>query len=196
MFTATPKSNKGMVRGPKWMRAEFERLRREQVLNAPLNSPDIIKHHTPAGVSLRIHNPPGGIVSSNFIANATGSSSITIGAGTYNGAPPTVNGLLLSEPRTMNLGGGDQYLYLRVTYLLSATASGYVYAAELLSAVMVLLSALISNPLASQDAEFNILMAAFTNRAKTGQFYRTSLIGGVRDDGLSHSKGNLEITPI
>lgn len=112
--------------------------------------------------------------------------------GTWDGEPPTVGGLALTESLTMALGAGVQHVYLVLEYLLTASEGGYVYSVDLQSAQISVQGSLESSPTSHRDT-FYVLIASFNDGVKTAQYVTSSLSGSVCDDGTGDGLANLQI---
>lgn len=113
--------------------------------------------------------------------------------GTWNAAYPTLGGDPLSERLEIALTGvGEEHVYLKLTYNLTASASGYVYASSLTSAIIESKNTLEENPTGPHASTFYILLASFLSGRKTAQPVSNSLAGDVCDSGLGNSTGVLQ----
>ncbi len=141
----------------------------------------------------RLRNPSSANASHPFKCTASG-TDVVITPGDYNGAPPTVGGSALTEPRTLALATGTRHVYLKLTYALTASAGGYVYSSSLTTAEITIESSLQSDPFGPSTSIFWIRLASFTDRVKTSQPVRTSLSGALEDHGMLDSKAELTVS--
>lgn len=120
-------------------------------------------------------------------SDASGQLYGKIEPGTYQGEMPTLNGTALNAataPLAALLSTGTEYIYLKVTYTLTASANGYVYSATLTECIISVQSAAQSNPYgANTTGIYWILLATVTNGRKSSQNTTTSLSGEVCDAG-------------
>jgi len=124
----------------------------------------------------------------SIISGAGGSSDYVVEPGTFNGVVPTN----LTGPVSV---AAPIWVYLELTYSLSSTDSGYVYAAQLTSANIAAEFSAHSSPLGPKGSgEFYVLLATFDNGVKTGQHVTSSLSGDMCDSGNSDDTANLTVS--
>lgn len=114
---------------------------------------------------------------------APGGGVVTIAPGTFVGVP-------LSGSVAIT-GSGTEYIYLRVSYSLTASVGGYTYAASYTGGSFLAQSSLQSNPLGPQATYFYILLATYTDGSKTTQHVTHNLSAELL--GTSSSKAVMTV---
>lgn len=117
-------------------------------------------------------------------ASADG-ATFSVASGTFNSVTPSY------VETDLALGGGAKWIYLKVVYSLTASASNYVYAATFTSVeVHAAQSSEISTPHGPSTGTYYILLAKFTDGTKDQQYalgnYSAYLTGGGSSQATLH----------
>ena len=142
------------------------------------------------GITLVIDQP--GVITPTFNVEISG----IVEPGTFNSVYPTISGTSIETVPAPTLSiatSGGQYVYLKPKWNWSTTASDFAYDFVYVDSIIEVESSEDADPLGPRTGgtRFKILLASFTDGAKTGQPVRASLAGTPCPSGASDGKAML-----